>query len=288
MSADQFTVLLLTGLTNIASLAIASLGLAVIFGMMRVINLAHGEFIMFGAYVALAGTRAGLPLGLAVCLAALVGGLFGAIAERLIIRPLYGRLLDTMLATWGLSLVMSQTAVIFFGTVTTGVTTPFGNLTIGGFSVSQYSLFLIVVALVLMGLTYLIFTRTKYGLLAQAATQDPAMASALGVDSSRINMLTFALGAALAGVAGAVLSPVVSITPTLGQAFTARTFLTVVVAGPVVLSGTTVAAGVLGSVQTAFSYLFTPVVGTAALLIVSILALRIYRFGVSAGWGRRI
>src|SRR5690606_11804800 len=121
MDIDQLLFTGVTALSSVSILLIATLGLAVIFGMMGVINLAHGEFIMLGAYVTLFSVRAGMPFFLALLLAMLVVALFGALIERLIIRHLYGRLFDTLLATWGIGLVMYQGAVLFFGSYTSGI-----------------------------------------------------------------------------------------------------------------------------------------------------------------------
>src|SRR4029453_8094761 len=148
---------------SIAILVLVSLGLSVVFGMMGIINLAHGEFLMFGAFATLGGVRAGLPLPLAMLLATAVVGGFGWLVERLLVRHLYGRLADSMLATWGLSLMMSQAAVMIFGASTRGIGTPGGRMAIGAYSVSQFSLLLIAAAIALLVLVYAVFTRTRYG-----------------------------------------------------------------------------------------------------------------------------
>ena len=154
--------------TSVATLVIISLGLAVIFGMMRVINLAHGEFLMLGAFATLSGTRAGLPLGVAMVVAALGVGIFGLAVERLLIQHLYGRLADTMLATWGLSLILVQVVVYIYGPATQGIATPLGSVHVGRYSFSQYSLVLIGCAVALLLGVLAVFTRTRYGLMARA------------------------------------------------------------------------------------------------------------------------
>ncbi|MBZ0215635.1 MAG: hypothetical protein K8F25_03700 [Fimbriimonadaceae bacterium] len=201
---DSLLVVAFAAATSVATLLIASIGLAVIFGLMRIINMAHGEFLMIGAFATVVLVR---TLGLPVLVAALGGAaataLLGLIVEIILIRPLYGRrLVDTLLVTFGLSLVLFQLAVDIFGTTSPGISTPFGAVTIGEYSVSVYSLLLIPIAAVLMLAVYFVFTCTKYGLLARAAAQNPEMANALGVDARKINKLTFMLGAALAGLGG--------------------------------------------------------------------------------------
>ena len=231
MEFDYLSIVLLSSLSSASVLLIATLGLAVVFGLMGVINLAHGEFIMFGAYAALIAHGFGLPFPLAVVVACLCTALFGALVEWMIIRRLYGRLLDTLLATWGLSLVMYQGAVLIFGTVTPGIGLPQTNVTIGDYSISTYLLFLILVAAALIAAVYWLLTKTGYGIMARAAIQDAETASAMGTESSRVNMATFALGCGLAGFAGAILLPAIPATPSMGFAFVIKAFLAVVVAG---------------------------------------------------------
>jgi urea transport system permease protein len=286
--ADQILVVVLGVTTNIATLVIVSLGLSVIFGMMRVINLAHGELIMLGAYTVLAVTRASGNVWLGMAAAPIAVGLIGLVVERLIIRFLYGRILDTMLATWGLSLVLVQGVTILFGPATQGLATPLGNFTIGAYSASRYSLFLIIMAGALLATTYLVFKHTWYGLEARAATQLPGMAAALGVNAARSHMTTFAFGAALAGAAGALIAPVTGVVPTIGLAFIARAFMTVIVGGPAVLLGTTASASLLGIFENLVSYLATPFLGQGALLAVAILILRVLPTGLSGGWRRGV
>jgi len=135
----------------IATLVIISAGLAVIFGMMRVINLAHGEFLMLGAYSAIFATKAGINIWIAMLVVApICVGLFGIVVERLIIRHLYGRMVDTMLATWGLSLLCVGLVTSFIGNTTSGVSTPDGSFSIGAYSVSFYTMALIVIAVLLL------------------------------------------------------------------------------------------------------------------------------------------
>ena len=284
MEWDYIAVVLVSAMCSASVLIIASLGLAVIFGMMGVINLAHGEFIMFGAYAALIATRISLPLPLAVLFAGLVTALFGVIVERLIIRFLYGRLLDTLLATWGLSLALYQTAVLIFGSTTPGVGIPVGTVSIGKYTMSTYFVFLMGVAFVLLIATYLIFTRTSYGMMARASIQNPEMAKAIGIETKRINTITFALGAGLAGLAGGLLVPAFPATPNMGLAFVAKAFLAVVVAGPVTLTGTVLAGGSLGTVSAVTASYLSTVLGDIIFFVATILILRMFPNGISERW----
>lgn len=286
MSPDETAIVALTALTTVATLAVISVGLAVIFGTMRIINLAHGEFLMLGAFAELQLVKAGVNFWLGLLIAPLIVGGIGLIVERVLIRFLYGRLLDTMLATWGLSLILVQTMVIIYGPATEGIPPPLGSVRIGDFSVSQYSLVMVGFALLLLALTYWVFTRTRYGVMARAASQVPQMATALGVNADRINMLTFIFGSVLTGAAGAMLSPLTAVVPSMGAAFIAQAFMTVVTGGQLVLSGTLAASTLLGTTNSLVAYFVTAFAGQTALLVVAILVLRILPEGISSRWRR--
>jgi urea transport system permease protein len=284
MHLDYLLQTVLLSLSSASILLIATLGLAIVFGLMGVINLAHGEFIMIGGYAALSAVRAGVPFVLAIAIATLVAGAFGALVERLIIRRLYGRLFDTMLATWGLSLALYQCAVLAFGTVTPGVAIATASVRLGAYSISLYSLSMIGVAALLFAALYLLFTRTGYGIAARAAVQDPDIARALGLQTGRLNNLTFALGSGLAGFAGAVLLPIVPATPGMGFAFVIKAFLAVVAAGPVTLAGTVVSGGALGALASASAAYWSSVAGDILFFTATIGLLVVFPRGLSAGW----
>ncbi|MCW5621331.1 MAG: branched-chain amino acid ABC transporter permease, partial [Burkholderiales bacterium] len=209
---DAIAVIALSVLTSGAILLLSSIGLAVVFGLMRIVNMAHGEFLMIGAFTTTVLARdAGLPVWLAILCAPVGCAALGALVELLFIRPLYGRrLVETLLATFGLSLILYQVAINIFGQSSPGIGAPGGFIEIGRYSVSLYSLFLPVAGLALTVLLYLLFTRTRYGLLARAAVQNPDMAAVLGVNVRAVNLATFVLGCALAGLGGGLLSPMVA------------------------------------------------------------------------------
>jgi len=288
MNVDQLTNLAVSLLTSVALLVIVSVGLAVIFGMMGVINLAHGEFLMLGAFFTLSGVRAGLNVWVAMVVASVAVGVVGLAVERLLIQFLYGRLAATMLATWGLSLILVQVVVLVYGPATQGIPTPLGSTQIGRFSLSEYNLVLIAAAVLLLVVVYWVFTHTRYGTMARAATQLPQMASAIGINAKRVNMLTFAFGAALAGAGGALLAPIAGVVPSMGQAYVGRAFMTVVVGGPGVLTGTAAASGLLGTVDSLVSNVFSSFLGTASLLIVAIVLLRLLPTGISGRLRRQL
>lgn len=264
-----------------AFLVIASAGLAVIFGMMGVINLAHGEFIMCGAYVTAGVSRLGVPLPLAMLAGALAAGLFGMVLERLIIRHLYHRPLDSIVATWGVSLIVTQGVLILFGSTMQGIGTPLGSLQVGDLSYSVYRLVLMAAALALLACLYLLFYRTRFGVVARATIQKPLMARSLGVNTPRIYTMTFGLGAALAGLAGGLYSPTMTLVPTMGATFIVESFVTVVVGGADIFVGAAPAAAILAVVRAALTSWYGQLFGQIGLLIAVIVVIRILPGGVS-------
>ncbi|HVY06836.1 MAG TPA: branched-chain amino acid ABC transporter permease [Burkholderiales bacterium] len=285
---DGAAVIALSVLTSIAILLLTSLGLAVIFGLMRIVNMAHGEFLMIGAFTTTVLVQsAGLPVWLAILCAPLTCALVGAVVEVLFIRPLYGRrLVETLLATFGLSLILYQAAIDIFGQSSPGIGAPGGFIEIGRYTVSTYSLFLPVVALAIVALLYLLFKRTRYGLLARAAVQNPDMAAVLGVPVRRVNLLTFVLGCSLAGLGGGLISPIVAVSPGVGQSYVGQAFMTVVTGGPAFLLGSLASSALLGGVANVVSQMFTNLWGLSALLVVAILLVRLLPNGLSGGWTR--
>lgn len=288
MELDFLATVLLSSLSSASILLIATLGLAVVYGLMGVINLAHGEFLMVGAYSALTATQIGLPYPLAIPFAVAMTMLIGAVVELLIIRRLYGRLFDTMLATWGLGMVFNQGAVLLFGTVSPGIGMPQWNFKIGDFSLAVYPIAMIFVAAIMLAFVYILMTKTVYGMKARASIQEPQMAQAIGIDSSRVNTVTFAIGCGLAGFAGAILLPIVPATPSMGLFFAVKGFLTVVVAGPVALTGSALTAVGLGGGASVTASFMTSVIGDAFFFLMTALLLWLYPIGISAKWRRKL
>lgn len=284
---DLTIVIVIEILYAVASLALISVGLAVVFGMMKVINLAHGEFMMIGGYATIVAVNQGINVFVAMLvIAPLVVGLFGLVVERLVIRHLYGRLVDTMLATWGLSLFFIGLATVIFGNTTTGISTPIPGVAIGDYQINGYNLFIVVVSILLMIGLYLVLGRTRLGLIARGTMQRPDMASSLGYSPERIYMATFFCGSALSGLAGAILAPLVGLVPTSGGAYIAKAFITVIAGGPSLIAGLVSSASVFGVIDQVFTFAMSPVIGEVALLLAAVVLLRLLPQGITTRFFR--
>lgn len=262
-------------------LLLSAIGLAVIFGMMGVINLAHGEFMMLGAYITTIAATNGVPLGVAVLIAALGVAIFGAFVEILVVRRLYGRLLDSVAATWAVGLILSQGMLILTGPSMQGVSSPFGSFSVGPTSYSWYRIALGIVAVVLLALLYLLFMNTRFGLRARATIQNPSIARALGVNTAAMYTLTFALGSGLAGLAGGLFAPTTTIVPFFGTNYIVEAFVTVIVGGANALVGTPVAAALLGTINAFLGTNFGLYIGRVGLLLTTIIIIRVLPDGIS-------
>jgi branched-chain amino acid transport system permease protein len=270
-----------------AFLILSAAGLAIVFGMMGVINMAHGEFIMCGAYVTAGLVHAGLPLPLAQLCATVAAGLIGVAVERVLVRKLYARPLDSLLATWGLSLIVTQGMLILIGSSAPGIGTPPGSFTVGAYTFSIYRVVLFGCSVAVLAAIYLIFMRTRFGVHARATMQNAAIAQATGVRVGNVYALSFGIGTALAGFCGAMYAPTMTLIPTMGAGFIVESFVTVVVGGANVLLGTAPAGIVLAAVRTALNSWGGQIVGQIGMLIAVILVIRILPAGLSGVLARR-
>ena len=274
--------------TGIATLVLITLGLGVIYGMMRIINLAHGEFMMLGAYTAVTANQAGVNIWISMLvLPPVVVGLIGLILERTVIRCLYGRIIDTMLATWGISLGLIGLTATIFGNVVRGVSTPVGGFNIGHYGASLYSFVIIATAVAGLAGMLVLLRATKFGLVLRATMQNPNMAAALGVSPPTIYMVAFSLGSALAGLAGGVLAPISGVSPGMGAAYIAKAFITVLGGGPAIITGTGLASTLFGLINELVSFQTTPVLGDVALLLAAIVIIRILPQGITGRFLRK-
>jgi branched-chain amino acid transport system permease protein len=275
-------------LTGVATFILITLGLGVIYGMMRIINLAHGGLMMLGAFTCVVANDAGVNIWIAMLvLPPIVVGMIGLLLERTIIRFLYGRIVDTMLATWGISIGLTGLVITIYGNVVRSIPTPVGSLKIGHYGSSLYGLVLISVAAAALTSVFLLLRFTKYGLILRATMQRPQMAAALGVTPATIYMSTFALGSALTGLAGGVLAPISGISPTMGAAYVTQAFITVLTGGAAIVTGTGVASTIFGTLDELVSFKTSPVMGNVALLFVAIVLIRFFPTGITGRWLKR-
>lgn len=246
------------GLSYGSVLLLGATGLAITFGVMGVINMAHGELMMIGAYVTWLvqqGIRITVPalepfaILLAIPAAFVVCGGIGVVIERSLIRFLYGRPLETLLATWGLSLVLQQVIRSIFGPTNIAVQTPAwlsGSLTLGGLDITLNRLAILIFAAFVLGGLMLVLRRTSLGLQMRAVTQNRRMAALMGIHTPKVDALAFGLGAGLAGLAGVAVSQIDNVSPNLGQSYIIDSFMVVVFGGVGNLWGTLAAALALG------------------------------------------
>ncbi len=291
---------LFQGISLGSVLLLAAIGLAITFGVMGVINMAHGEMIMIGAYVAFVVQqifRDFLPAGwidaylvIAVPVAFLFAGLLGVVLERCLIRFLYGRPLETLLATWGVSLILQQAVRSIFGSPNKEVANP-GWMTggfdlVGGFTVTWNRLYIIVFCFVVLGALALLLNRTSFGLYMRAVTQNRDMAAVMGIRTARVDALTFGLGSGIAGMAGVALSQIGNVSPNLGTIYIVDSFLVVVFGGVGNLWGTLVGALSLGIVNKLLEPLAGAILGKIVVLAAIILFIQRRPRGLFALKGR--
>jgi urea transport system permease protein len=271
----------LDGLNIISILVVVALGLGVILGLMGVINLAHGAFLAVGAYATYAVVHAGVSFWVALAAAPLVGAIIGLGVERSMIQFLYRRPLDTVLATWGLALIVQQLLQVIFGTSPKGLNPPLaGQAHLFGISYPSYRLFTIGASLALSVLAFAWLYRTAFGLRIRAIIQDREIAGAVGIDIKRVNALAFALGTAFAAFAGGLLAGQTGLTPDMGLPYLAPAFLVVLVGGQGSMVGLVAAAAVLGVAQEAFNQAITPVVSQAVTLGIAVCLARARPAGI--------
>ena len=288
------------GLSLGSVLLLAAIGLAITFGVMGVINMAHGEMVMVGAYVTfvvqetIRNRAPGLfdySLAIAVPLAFLVAGFLGVLIERCIIRFLYGRPLETLLATWGLSLILQQAVRTIFGPNNREVGNPSfmsGAFDLGGITITYNRLWIICFSLAVFVALLGLLRFTRFGLEMRAVTQNRTMAASMGIRTSRVDALTFGLGSGIAGMAGVALSQIDNVSPNLGQGYIIDSFMVVVFGGVGNLWGTFAGAFLLGVANKFLEPVAGAVLGKIAILVFIILFIQKRPRGMFALKGRAV
>ena len=284
---NTFFTILFNGISLSSILLLAALGLSITFGLMRVINMAHGEFIMIGAYSTflvqnffirfLPASAFDLYYPVAILVSFFVSAGFGAALEQLVIKRLYGRETDSLLATWGVSLVLQQLARSVFGAPNVNVSAPSvlnGNFEVAGVIMTYKRLFIILLVAFCLLLMYLLMYKTSYGKKVRATMQNRSMAQCLGIHTNRIDTLTFAIGSGLAGVAGAALCLLGPVGSSLGQNYIVDTFMVVVLGGVGKLAGSIAGALLIGMSNAAIQFGTSANIAKAIVLFLVIMFLQ--------------
>jgi branched-chain amino acid transport system permease protein len=283
MSLAYIVSLLYQYADNVAFLLLAALGLMIILGVIDIINLAHGELIMMGAYITtLSYNHAHLPLPVCMLLSVFGVGLFGMFLERIVIRRFYNDKLGALVATWGIGLILSQGNLLLLGPSMPSVPLPEWTISYQGYSFGGYRLLLFSVALLVVLVAWWFFYKTRIGVQTRATMQNAKMAQSLGVDTRRIYLFTFAAGSALAGLTGALYAPTTTIVPLMGTTFVDVAFITVVVGGganPIL--GALTSSAFLSVISTELSSVFGTFIGRIGLLIAALVVIRFLPQGIS-------
>lgn len=269
---------IMTGLSIASILLLVALGLAIIYGTTGVINLAHGEFVMLGAYTAWAlQTHIGIGLIESLVIIFAVVALLGWIIERVVIRYLYRRPLDTILATWGIGVMAQQAIRLIVGGELRYVEMPdmlAGSVSVLGVETSLFRIFVLFLAVALFAFTWYLIHRTNIGMKLRAITQDREMAACFGINGQRIYGLTFAYGAGLAGLAGALVSPLKSVSPEMGTTYVVDAFMVVVLGGVESLIGTVASSAIIGELTGFLAFFQNDTIAKAVVLLAIVILIR--------------
>lgn len=275
--------LVLDMLTTAAILYAVAAGLLIVFGVMKIINFAHGAFLTVGGYAALLVTHLGWNPWWSLPVAFAFGGACGAIVERLVMKPLYHRPLDAILATWGLAIIIGQCITLVFDRGVQFVQSPLtGAFDFLGVSYSGYRLLMIPLSLAMIGMLGWMMNGSRLGLMTRAVIMNEDLARGLGINTGLVRLATFSLGAALAGLAGALITPLSSVDPNMGVPWLVNAFMIVMVSG-VSLVSLGVACLVLGSAQVLVSTWANPILGGLTIVVLAALILRIRPEGFARG-----
>ncbi len=293
---------LFIGLSLGSILLLVALGLAITYGAMGVINMAHGEMVMVGAYTTvMSAIWLGVGFIPSIILAFIVTALLGWVIERVVVKRLYGRLLDTLLATWGVAILIQQAVRLEFGLSFLGihveglgpglqnVTVPEflqGAFEIGTVEINTYRTFIIAVTAILTAITWFIMYRTPIGTQVRAIIRNPSMAAACGIDVDRVNAMTFAYGSGLAGVAGVMMSGFKTVFPDMGTSMVVDGFMVVVMGGVGSLLGSVASAGILGEINGVIASVTNDILARAVVFGVVILIIVLKPQGLFSFKGR--
>jgi urea transport system permease protein len=276
----QLMTVVLDSLTASATLLIVIVGLTLVLGVLEVINLAHAGFMAVGVYLTYALLGHGVEFFLACVLAAAGTAVLGLVVELLVVRRLYRRPIDTILATWGIALVIVQVITLIAGSQDKSLSVPVNHtLDVFGTPYASYQLLLVAIAVVQVGAMGLLVRFTEVGRTVRLVMSNEAMARGIGIDTTRVRQVTFVLGAALAGLSGGLIGPLEEVSPQYATALLIPAFLTVLVAGPSV-SGMIIASVVLATIQTVFATYADSAYSTVVLVLSAVVILRFAPHGL--------
>lgn len=275
----------LNALSAILTLALAALGLAIIFGFMEVINLAHGAYLTIGAYVVwFTSSYLGIGFWPGFVLAPLVVAIIGLLTEVLIIQHLYERLLDTILATWGVALVIGEAIKLLFNAQSKSVPNPIpGGVNLLVTTYSAYRLFLMAISALVIVAVFALFTRTDIGVRLRAVIQDPKQASLLGLNEKRMYQFSFSFGAALAGLAGAAVAPLTTVEPNMGVTYLVQSFFAIILGGTGSLAGIIPGSVVVAGLANTGTFFLSPVVAQTGVFLLVVILIVIRPEGLFGG-----
>jgi urea transport system permease protein len=289
---NQLLMQVLNGFGYAGILVIAASGLAIIFGIAGVINMAHGQFIMVGAYTAAWVDSWGGSLFLSIPLAFVVVALLGLIVERGVIQWIYDRPLETLLATWGVGIIIEVVIKLIFGTLGQKVGWPpllDGNIRIFARPphFPYYRAFHIALAILILLVTFYILYRTRFGLKVRAVRRNRVISGCLGIDTARVDMLIFMYGAGLAGIAGAVIAPIKAATIDMGFGYAVSSYMVIVLGGVGNFLGIPTGGVLIGEGTTLLAYLYNTVIGQLLVFVAIVIAIRVVPRGIFGYQERR-
>lgn len=286
---ELFLSQVINGLSNSAELFLIAIGLVIIFGMLDVCNMAHGEFIMIGAYAGVVFVNyLRLPFALALPMAFVVTAVIGVIIEHFLIRRLYGKVAETLLVTFALTYVSQQICRMIFGPEGQSIEVPIaGYISIGKITMPYYNIFLIGMAFLVLGITLLLFYKTSYGVQLRAITQNRKMSQCLGINTEKIDRITFAYGCGLAGLAGALIAPVSSITPGMGTTYVVDSFMVVILGGLNSIIGSLAGSAVIEEAVTVMAGYMSQVTAKLLVFVLIIIIVRFKPYGLFTAKDRR-
>jgi len=280
---------LVNGISGFAQLFLVAIGLVITFGMLDVVNMAHGELIMLGAYIGCVFVNIlHMPFGVSMIAAFLVTGVLGIAIEHFLIRKVYGKVAESLLVTFALTYIIQQIVRMIFGPENQNLEMPIkGSFHIGTVTVPYYDLFLVVMALVVLGATLILFYKTSYGMQLRAITQNRNMTQCLGINSGMIDKITFGYGCGLAGLAGVLIAPVSSVTPGMGTDYIVDSFLVVILGGLNSIIGSFFGAAVIQEAVSLMASFMSLVTSKLLIFVVIIVLIRFKPQGLFAPKDKR-